>query len=95
MKQNPMTKRVTTLSMLAGFSLLTACASDSDKAVATGGASNMSGAGSTGGATGSGGTSNMASAAPDAGSLAGLSLACPSADPSYICAPSGFAFFLA
>ncbi len=85
MKQNQMTKHVTTLSLLAGVSLLIACASDGDKAVGTGGAANVGGGSNTGGATGTGG-------APDTGDASTTFPACPSSDASYICDPSGFPF---
>jgi hypothetical protein len=57
MKQNPMTQRVTPLSMLAGLGLLVACGSDIGKVVSAGGATSTGGASTSGGTAGTSGTS--------------------------------------
>jgi hypothetical protein len=82
------TKYVTAAWVLAGPGLFTACASDGKQPIQANAAPNTGGATSMGGASNTGGASKMSDA--DTPTLARL--ACPSADPSYICSPNGFAF---
>ena len=81
MKLNQVTKRATTLSVLASLGVLTACGSASDKAVSTVDVASMGGAAASGGASNNGGA-------------AGTSNTVTNDDPckAGLCAPSGFPF---
>ena len=80
MKQHQMTKRVTTLSVLAGLGLLSACGSDGGKAVGASGATSVGGATGTGGASTNGGTAGTSSTS--------VADSCQTGP----CVPSGFPF---
>jgi len=79
-----MAKHVTTLSVLAGFSLLAACGSDGSKTSSAAGASSLGGATSVGGAANSGGNAGTNSTSAAGGG----------SDPCQtgLCVPSGFPF---
>ena len=88
MNQHQMTKRVTTLSVLAGLGLLSACGSDSGKVVGSGDANSVGGSAGTGGTSNTGGTAGTSSTSGAAGS---------NSDPCLTgrCRPSGFPFVVA